>query len=89
VSMSGMEIEGVRRLAHQMQGEASDLRRQLARITARVNAVTWSGPDRERFVNEWITTRARWMQTAITDLDEASRLALRFAAQQQTVSGGW
>ena len=84
--MIGMNTETVHELAVQMSAVADRIRTLEARLTSRLAATDWVGPDRERFDTAWQGDHVRALRQSAEALDDASRLAAENAREQDRAS---
>jgi len=86
MSFTGMDIAAVRQLATQMHSSASEIRNLSAQITHQVEATSWIGPDRERFVSEWAGTHVAQLHQVVAALEDAAQRANNNASEQEQAS---
>lgn len=83
---TGMDIAQVRALAARMRDEAADIEATIQRLTARLGAAEWRGPDRERFMGEWQQRHATALRRVADGLQRASAEATEYAKRQEWAS---
>jgi len=71
-SFLGMNIEGVNQVAGSIEAQAVRIRGILKTLTATLESTPWIGADRDRFVQEWVSTHAPAIQKAAADMEQAS-----------------
>ncbi len=86
MSFTGMDIQGVRTLATQLNTAAGDIDGLLARLTGQLNSTSWVGPDREQFVGEWGSTHTSQLKNVAQALRDAAQKATLNAQQQEQAS---
>ena len=83
---SGMDIGQVRQLAAEMQKAAEEIRQVGARVTSRLQATPWLGPDQQRFEQDWQGRMLQQLNQIATALGEAAQTATRNATEQEQAS---
>lgn len=84
--MSGMDIGQIRTMANNMDAKADAIRGVVDQLTGDVEAVSWAGPDRQRFLDEWRNRHAAALRRVADNLDSAARQARDHAAAQERAS---
>jgi hypothetical protein len=86
MAMHGADVAALRGLAGRLR------RRQLAidetrrRLAAVVDGLPWSGPDHDRFVDEWRRLHVPALVAVATEMSTASRRADAHADEQERAS---
>ena len=88
MSLKGVDVEALRRLASDMLSCRSDVELVLSRIETQLEELPWVGPDRERFVQQW-TEQKGHLQRLAQSLTQTAEAALRHLEQQAAISGEW
>jgi hypothetical protein len=83
---SGMDIAQVRQLATEMQRAAEEIRQIGTRVTARVEATPWLGPDRQRFEQDWRGRQVQQLNAVAQALTEGAQVATKNATEQEQAS---
>ncbi len=83
---TGMDIAQIRSLASQMRSRAESFRSMAGDVTARLEAVEWRGPDRDRLLDEWRAGRRGALLALAAALDAAANAASRSAQAQAEAS---
>lgn len=83
---TGMDIQGVRSLAGQMDSCAGNIQDLMGRLTNALNGTQWVGADREQFLGEWQGTHTAQLNAVINGLRDAANKARNNASQQETAS---
>jgi len=84
--LSGMDIGQIRAVAKNMDRKADELRGLVNGLTSEVNAASWAGNDRNRFVDDWRNRHAVALIRVADDLDAAARQARDHANAQERAS---
>jgi len=82
----GLDVEQVRGLAREMDVASGELQNIISKLTNLLGNTQWSGPDAERFRNEWQSTHAQSLLRAKGALEETASAARANAAAQESVS---
>lgn len=85
-NLSGMDISQIRSMARNMDGKADEIRGLVDELTRAVDAASWAGQDRERFVDEWRHRHASALRSVADNLDSAARQARDHASAQERAS---
>ena len=83
----GADVEQLRQLSRSLAQHAEELQSIRARLGSRVEAVSWLGPDADRFRGDWNERLAVSLSAAARALNEASNQAETNARQQEQASG--
>lgn len=86
MSMTGMDIGGVRQLAAQLDQRAEEIRSLMGQLTNALQSAQWVGPDREQFVSQWQGTHCQQLNSVIQGLGDAAGRARQNAQQQEQAS---
>ncbi len=84
--VSGMDIGQIRSLARNLDAKADAIRGVVDQLTGDVEAASWVGPDRQRFVEQWRHRHAAALRRVADNLDSAARQARQHAAAQERAS---
>ena len=84
----GADVEQLHHLARELRTQAESLDSITARLTARIVAVEWHGPDAQRFQGEWSDHLSRTLRQVAHTLRDVSATADRNARAQSFASGG-
>ena len=68
----GMDVEGIQKVSGSIDVEASHIQSILTSLTRTLSSTPWTGPDRDRFVQEWQDTHVPAIKKAVADLHEVS-----------------
>ncbi len=85
-NLSGMDISQIRSMAKQMDSKADEIRGLVDGLSGQVEAASWAGADRERFVGEWRNRHASALRSVADNLDLAARRAREQADAQERAS---
>ncbi len=91
-NLTGMDIGQIRSLSRQLRGEAGEIESLIGAMTAQLEAIPWSGADRERFLSEWRQTHVASLRRVVSSLESASTESNEYARRQEQASsggGGW
>ena len=86
MTISGMDIEQVRRMARQMNKEAEAIEHAITMLTPRIEGAPWRGDDRNNFVGDWSRGHVPRLRNVVNGLRDAARLANRQADEQMRAS---
>lgn len=88
--MEGMNVEAVRQLGRDLNGQANQLMSVSSRVDALVNDVrqNWMGPDAVAFVGWWRNEHRPKLQSLIDVLIGLGKAAANNADEQEQASGG-
>lgn len=84
--MVGMDVEGVRNLATQMNSVADQIDTAARQITSLLSSTTWIGPDRQAFESDWTGQHMSAITNVVNAVRQASQTANRNATDQENVS---
>jgi uncharacterized protein YukE len=84
--ITGMDIDGVRQLATQMDNNADQIAQLIGALDAALQSTEWIGPDRERFVGDWQGTFMPQLTTVANSLRDTAIAARDNADQQEQAS---
>jgi uncharacterized protein YukE len=86
MSFLGLDPEAVNTLAVNLHQSADTIQQIMTSLTQQLNGAQWTGPDRDRFVNEWQSQHVAQLHSVINGLQQASTAASRNARDQVTTS---
>ncbi len=86
MSFLGLDPTAVRALAGQMRNAASDIQSMTNNLTSMLGQTQWTGPDHDRFANEWQGTHIPQLHQVMSALEQAARDADMNAQQQEQAS---
>ncbi|MBU1250726.1 MAG: hypothetical protein KJ659_11245 [Actinobacteria bacterium] len=84
----GADVEQLRSLGQEIAQRAQELNAVAARMTARVDEVSWTGPDGQRFKTRWAAELAVDLRRVAARMEDAAQAALSNAREQEEKSGG-
>jgi WXG100 family type VII secretion target len=84
--MWGANLHQLNDLAADLHGKSTELNSQVKRLKKKVAATGWSGPDADRFRQEWESKFEPSLRKISEDLDQASRDVRRSGSSQQRAS---
>ncbi|KGH45247.1 hypothetical protein IN07_18430 [Modestobacter caceresii] len=84
--ITGMDIDGVRQLAAQMDNNAAQIEQLIGTLNGALESTEWIGPDRERFVGDWHGTFMPQLTTVANSLRDTANAARSNADQQEQAS---
>ncbi len=84
--ITGMDIEGVRQLAAQMDNNAAQIEQLRDALKGALESTEWIGPDRERFVSDWDGAFMPQLTTVANSLRDTANAARSNADQQEQAS---
>lgn len=82
----GMNPQEVRDLARQLEQAAGEIDQIKTRLSSKLASTTWTGPDADRFSNEWNSTHTGELTRVSSALKTAGQTATRNAAAQESTS---
>jgi WXG100 family type VII secretion target len=82
----GLDVQQVRQLSKQLTNQAETIQSTLNTLTSSLQGTQWTGPDAEKFRNEWSTSHTSALKNVINALQEAGQLASRNAESQEQAS---
>lgn len=85
----GADVKQLTELGRKLNQQAGELESISSRLSSRIAAVVWHGPDAQRFTSDWNQRLVSELGRVVIGLREASDLATRSAREQADVSGGW
>lgn len=86
MSMTGMDIDGVRTLARQMSAAADEINTLMHNLTTALQNTNWVGADQQHFVGEWQGQHCSALSNVSQQLTDAATKATRNADEQQAAS---
>ncbi len=87
-NLTGMDIGQIRSLSRQLRAEADEIESLIGAMTGQLEAIPWSGADRERFLNEWRSTHVAALRRVVSSLESASTESSEYARRQEQASSG-
>lgn len=66
----GMNIEEVKGVAGSLDTQAKKINEILEKLTRTLSSTPWSGPDRDRFVEEWSNIHVKAIKKAAEDVQK-------------------
>lgn len=84
--MTGMDIEGVRHLAQQLNSKADEITSLASQLTSQLSATQWVGNDATRFRDDWSSHHNTALNQVADALRHASTAATQNASQQDQAS---
>jgi len=87
-SFYGADVEQLRALAQEILHRSGEISAATARLSSRIDDVSWSGPDGQRFKARWATELAVDLKRVAMRMEEAAQAALSNAREQEEKSGG-
>ena len=85
-NVEGMDVSAVRQLAMQMTRHGEAIQELMRSLTSALEAAPWVGPDRDRFINTWLTSQCPQMDAVAGCLIESAQLAASKAMLQEQAS---
>lgn len=82
----GMIVEDVRRLATELQNDATDLRSVITKVSNQLEGTFWQGPDAARYRSDWQGQYTSLLTQTAQALEEYSGVAKTNAADQESAS---
>jgi hypothetical protein len=82
----GLDVTQVRQLSTQLNRQADAIQQSLSTLTSALHGTQWTGPDAEKFRNEWSSSHTSALKSVINALQEAGQLAARNADSQEQTS---
>jgi uncharacterized protein YukE len=86
MTMQGMNLVEIRRIATALDRHATDLNNSMAAIGRLISKPDWQGQDSQAFVSDWRTKHSTLMAQAAQALTDSAGLLRRQADQQETTS---
>lgn len=83
----GADVDQLRQLSRSLAQNAEQVQAIKSRLSPRIDALGWRGPDADRFRSEWEHQLVVSLTAASRALADASGLAERNASQQELASG--
>lgn len=83
---TGMDIEGVRGMATQMDTAAGEIEQLIQRLTGVLDGTQWVGPDAANFRGEWQGAHTASLRNVGEALRQVAQVARLNADQQQQAS---
>jgi uncharacterized protein YukE len=85
-AFSGMNVEQVRHLSSQLTHQADQIHQILTSLTGTLDSTQWTGPDSERFRDEWATSHTSGLLQIVSAMQDAAQRAEHNAAEQENTS---
>ncbi|WP_106507195.1 WXG100 family type VII secretion target [Brachybacterium timonense] len=85
-AVKGMNIEEVRRMAGQLRDAADEILRIEQELTSGLEGVDWTGPDADRFRDQWAGEMVPALLQVKDAVNELGESADRNAGQQEATS---
>ena len=86
MAMKGMDVEGGRQSAQQINQGASELEALTGRLTQVIEGFEWVGPDAERTRQTWQSEYRPMLQLVTTSLQDFATVINGQAQEQEQVS---
>ena len=86
MTMLGMDVDGVRTFANQLNSKADEIESIVNTLTGALDHVQWLGNDAHNFRNEWSSTHRVQLQNVAHALRDAATVANHNASQQEQTS---
>lgn len=83
----GLDVFAVKALSRQLSAYSRELDALQGELTALIHQTEWKGADQRRFIEDWGSAHRPGLLRGRDLLDQASRLALDGAEQQERASG--
>ena len=87
--LAGADVAALRRFAADCARRRYEIDAVRVRLDARLAALAWTGPDRERFLGEWREVHAAALAVVAGELAAAARRAAYHADRQEHASRSW
>lgn len=84
--MQGMDTEYARQVSQSMGQQAGQIAGVVARISGVIGALSWEGPDKRAFSQDWDGSFAPEANLAAESLEEQSRVLVQHADRQDQAS---
>jgi len=82
----GMDVEQVRHLSSQLSHQADQIENILVSLTGTLDSTQWTGPDSDRFRNEWATSHTSGLRQIVSAMQDAAHRAEQNAAEQENAA---
>ena len=89
MSMVGADVAALRAFARSLRHRQQEIEATRRRLAAVVEHLPWTGPDHDRFVDEWRGVHAPGLARLIGELGSASSEAYHHANRQEQASRRW
>lgn len=86
MAMMGMDVEAVKAFAKVAAAKADELEGISSRLKGLLASVDWTGPDADKFKQEWNTTHTKNLKAIAEGLDKVAKSATANADQQSAAS---
>ena len=81
----GMDVEQVTSVAGSLDGQVARINSILSSLTSKLSATPWTGPDRDRFVEQWSSVHVPAIKKASEDIRvTVAKVRSDISAQQNT-----
>ncbi len=84
--MWGMDIQGVRMMATQLDSKAEEIEAIISTLTATLEGTQWVGQDATRFRSDWSGQHTSQLRTVAQALRTTANQARSDAGQQESAS---
>lgn len=84
--MSGADVAALRSLGWALRRRRQEIDATRRRLSGAVEALNWSGADRDRFVEEWRRVHAPSLSSIAEELGDAADRARHHAERQEWAS---
>lgn len=84
--MFGADIVALRRLAWSLRHKQQEIEASRRRMASAVENLPWTGPDHDRFVDEWRRVHSPALMSVVADMSQASSQATSHANRQELAS---
>jgi uncharacterized protein YukE len=82
----GLDVEGVRALATNLDQDGDQIDQILSKLTGILSSTQWSGPDADKFRNDWQGAHSTSLRQVSQALHDTATLARSNASAQEQVS---
>ncbi len=86
MTFTGMDVEQVRHLSSQLTHQADQIETILVSLTGTLDSTQWTGPDSERFRNEWATSHTSGLRQIVSAMQDAAQRAELNAVEQENAA---
>lgn len=88
-NLVGADVAALRRFAAVCGRRQHEIDAARLRLSAILDALAWTGPDRQGFLDEWQSVHAATLAAVAGELGSAARQASYHAARQEQASRSW
>jgi hypothetical protein len=89
MSLVGADISALRGFGYSAARRRRDIEATRQRLTLAIEALDWSGPDRDRFLDEWRRFHLPGLMSLEQDIGDVARSAFHQANVQEQASLRW